>query len=217
MSDEFQTRRDIDRLYDDVYETQNGNVRFVAFKENSEYREKYTDIENRSDIGTIDAIIDSYNLTYKADTNHKHTKSDVTDFSHTHTSSDVTDLLDVIYPVGHIYMSITNSHPNVGTWVQIKDTFLLACGDTYSNGATGGEASHTLTESEMPSHSHRLNGWEVIISQNGNTGNAGLSSGTLVHPERQDSQARYTQTTGSGQAHNNMPPYMAVYVFKRTE
>lgn len=204
MSDEWQLRKDIDRFrtfLDDLENT-------LTERFGEGYSTLMDVFQNYYDISQIQALLQG-----KSDTDH------------THTSSDVTDLLDVIYPVGHIYMSITNSHPNIGTWVQIKDTFLLACGDTYNSDgdvdtAQHGEATHTLTESEMPSHSHRLNGWEVIISQNGNTGNAGLSSGTLVHPEREDNQARYTQNTGGSngttQPHNNMPPYMAVYVYKRT-
>jgi microcystin-dependent protein len=67
------------------------------------------------------------------------------------------DKWETIYPVGSIYMSVNNIDPSVvfgGTWQQIKDKFLLASGDTYENGATGGEATHTLTVSEIPSHNH---------------------------------------------------------------
>jgi microcystin-dependent protein len=62
-----------------------------------------------------------------------------------------------IYPVGSIYMSVNNVNPSTifgGTWEQIKDKFLLACGDTYNNGATGGEATHTLNANEIPTHNH---------------------------------------------------------------
>ena len=46
-----------------------------------------------------------------------------------------------------------------GTWEQIKDRFILAAGDTYASGSTGGEATHTLTVDEMPQHNHSL-GWK---------------------------------------------------------
>lgn len=71
-----------------------------------------------------------------------------------------------VYPVGSIYMSVNAINPGTlfgGTWNQIKDKFLLACGDTYSNGETGGSATHTpsgsvgnhaLTTTEIPSHTH---------------------------------------------------------------
>ena len=61
------------------------------------------------------------------------------------------------FPIGSIYLSVNSTSPASlfgGTWEKIKDKFLLASGDTYSAGATGGEATHTLTIEEMPSHSH---------------------------------------------------------------
>ena len=66
-------------------------------------------------------------------------------------------LLNLIYPVGSIYWSSNNTNPGTlfgGTWTQIKDRFILAAGDSYTNGATGGAATVTLTVSNMPSHSH---------------------------------------------------------------
>ena len=74
-------------------------------------------------------------------------------------TTNATLTFDKVYPVGSIYMSVNNTSPASlfgGTWEQLKDRFLLGCGDTYSNGATGGEASHVLTEEEMPSHEHEL-------------------------------------------------------------
>ncbi len=67
------------------------------------------------------------------------------------------DILDFIYPVGSIYLTTNLINPQVtfgGTWEQIKDWFLLACGDAYLNGSIGGETNHTLTINEMPSHNH---------------------------------------------------------------
>ena len=64
---------------------------------------------------------------------------------------------ETIYPVGSIYMSVNNVNPSTvfgGTWTQIKDKFLLACGDTYNNGATGGSATHNLAVNQLPSHTH---------------------------------------------------------------
>ena len=66
-------------------------------------------------------------------------------------------LLNLVYPVGSIYWSSNNTNPATlfgGTWTQIKDRFILAAGDSYSNGATGGAATVTLTVNNMPSHSH---------------------------------------------------------------
>ena len=66
-------------------------------------------------------------------------------------------LLNLVYPVGSIYWSSNNTNPGTlfgGTWTQIKDKFILAAGDSYTNGATGGAATVTLTVNNMPSHTH---------------------------------------------------------------
>ena len=119
-------------------------------------------------------------------------------------------VFDMIYPVGSIYMIVNSTSPATlfgGTWEQIDDTFLLSAGDTYTAGATGGEATHTLTTDEMPSHSHRANiynqGSVISASSHATWGQSGNDNiaGTFV---------------GGGQAHNNMPPYLVVYVWKRT-
>ena len=74
------------------------------------------------------------------------------------------------HPVGSLYWTSVNENPAItfggGTWVQIKDRFVLAAGDTYTtvnqgNNTTGagagGEATHVLTEPELPSHKHSIN------------------------------------------------------------
>lgn len=64
------------------------------------------------------------------------------------------------HPVTTIYWTSDNRNPGDvygGTWKQIKDRFILACGDTYTNGATGGNANTTLAVENLPSHSHGLN------------------------------------------------------------
>ena len=117
------------------------------------------------------------------------------------------------YPVGSIYMSVNNTDPSTlfgGTWEQIKDMFLLSAGDTYAAGSTGGEAQHTLTVEEMPEHQHSLH-YRSIYSGDGSTSaitSKSYSSGST-------SKENGAIATGGGQAHNNMPPYLAVYVWKR--
>ena len=71
-----------------------------------------------------------------------------------------TSLLNFIYPVGSLYWSSNPTNPSTlfgGTWKQIKDRFILAAGDTYTNGEIGGNATTTLTEANLPSHTHGLN------------------------------------------------------------
>ena len=127
------------------------------------------------------------------------------------------DLLNLIYPVGSIYMSVNNTSPaNLfgGKWEQIKDTFLLACGDTYKNGETGGEATHTLTIDEMPVHNH-----DISTSGDNNmiwTKIGSCQSGTGVSCVNDWGNGLHIENSGGGQPHNNMPPYLAVFVWKRT-
>lgn len=128
-------------------------------------------------------------------------------------------------PIGSIYLSVNNINPSTyfgGTWEQIKDKFLLCCGNTYSAGSTGGEATHKLTINEMPSHGHDL----VYGNKDSNSGlvisyyDGGYNSLSIENWAWRGSGVRqniYARNEGGSQAHNNMPPYLAVYVWKRTK
>lgn len=137
-----------------------------------------------------------------------------------------------VYPVGSIYMSVNSTSPATlfgGTWTQLKDRFLIGTGSTYSNGATGGEATHKLTPAEMPSHAHIQQATEAYTSWArkqvqivGSTSSGSkqdvstvATSGTL-NAAGVYASAVYTQQNGGDGAHNNMPPYLAVYMWKRT-
>lgn len=137
----------------------------------------------------------------------------------THTGAELDDAVSIalnIYRVGSIYMSVNPTNPSTlfgGTWERIKDRFLLSAGDTYGAGDTGGEATHALTINEIPSHRHTHN-----ISH----------TYTSYPPSHESSQDGYratawkdgngsvTEYAGGGAAHNNMPPYLAVYMWVRT-
>ena len=112
-------------------------------------------------------------------------------------------------PVGYVYLSLDATSPAAlfgGTWERIVDRFLLAGSSvSYPVGSTGGAATHTLTISEMPRHQHiyTLSGGSLT----GGTGHADWSQG--AHQEWS------TQATGGSAAHNNMPPYLSVYMWKR--
>lgn len=124
--------------------------------------------------------------------------------------------LDSVYPVGSIYMSVSETSPQTlfgGTWERIKDRFLLASGDSYAAGATGGETAHTLSVEEMPIHGHSFL-VNIQHSDGGVTSGEALTSGLQVGGRR-----RYldqTENSGGNQPHNNMPPYLAVYMWVRT-
>ena len=121
-----------------------------------------------------------------------------------------------IYPVGAIYMSVSSTSPASlfgGTWEQIQNRFLLAAGDTYAAGKTGGEATHTLTVEEMPAHSHSFTYPVSCNPTSENQVNYNWGTETV----RFQNTSTGTENAGGGSAHNNMPPYLAVYVWKRTE
>lgn len=116
------------------------------------------------------------------------------------------------YPVGAIYLSADSTSPASlfgGTWEQLRDRFLLGAGDIYPAGSTGGEAAHELTVNEMPSHNHTMND-PVVSGEKG-----GTVSGMVWHPTSYDFGKRATASNGGSQAHNNMPPYLAVYMWQR--
>lgn len=132
-------------------------------------------------------------------------------------------LSDIIYPVGSIYMSVNSTNPSNyfgGTWEQIKGRFLLGCGDNgdgwnYSPNSTGGEATHTLTINEIPSHQHNGIYWYGRpFSLDGGSNAISLSQGWSA--ANADTTGGFgTGHTGGSQGHNNLPPYLAVYIWKR--
>lgn len=131
--------------------------------------------------------------------------------------NNLSNTIDILTPsIGEIYITTSSEHPSVkfgGVWEQIKDMFLLAAGDTYSVGSTGGEATHTLTIDEMPSHNHIFNRHQLwrteSVPESGESNGYGASNKTLtVYSDN-------TSSTGENQSHNNMPPYLSVYVWKR--
>lgn len=133
----------------------------------------------------------------------------------------IANLWSTIYPVGSIYMSVIDISPEElfgGTWERIKDTFLLAAGDTYAGGEVGGEATHTLTEAEMPKHNHavRIDGNEYYAKSTNSLDTENGNTRGLYMVGESDSGVLSTVEEGGGDSHNNMPPYLAVYVWKRT-
>lgn len=101
----------------------------------------------------------------------------------------------------------------------MTDKFIVGAGSSYSVGATGGEASHTLTVEELPSHNHNLR----YYSSSGGQGHSAMRVGTSTSASDYvtPNSVKTTSTddvivnTGGGQAHNNIPPYYALcYIMK---
>lgn len=138
---------------------------------------------------------------------------------------------DNIYPVGSIYISTNSTSPALyygGNWERIKGQFLLGSDDsTYTLGATGGEAEHALTYAQMPNHRHIVGTKRIHDSADGYADVYKSSMGTVEYPlARYNGSAYYdldyTTYAGSygrsddtGWPHNNMPPYLVVYIWKR--
>lgn len=154
-------------------------------------------------------------------------------------------IVNLIYPIGSIYMSMNSTNPSElfgGTWEQIAQGRCLigagtgtdSCSEskTFTAGDTGGEYNHVLTVEEMPSHNHsisssnigdhyhtwysgRYGGSEYSTSADAaGVGAEGYSHKTLSAGSHSHTMA--ISSEGSGSAHNNLPPYMGLYVWKRT-
>lgn len=130
----------------------------------------------------------------------------------TNIKNSINEYWKTIYPVGSIYISTSSTfNPQSvwgGTWVKTADgRCLIGASDTYPLGSTGGEAEHTLTVNEMPRHKHTVD----IVN--------GVNSGTEGHTTYwgHSGTTRFdTDYAGQGLAHNNMQPYLAVYIWERT-
>lgn len=150
--------------------------------------------------------------------------------------SRIADTLKCIYPVGAIYISASEVNPSqifkFGEWQQIKDRFLLSVGDSHVAGETGGEEKHQLTSSELPKlggyfamHGtanatgtvlHQvgdIQGYSKLLSAYGEANSTRKDGGTTVNDA--GSIDGVAIQFGDNQPHNNMPPYLAVYVWKR--
>lgn len=165
----------------------------------------------------------------------------------------ISSIVDAIYPVGSIYMSVNAANPATlfgGTWEQIKGRFLLGTGTPDDNtnhfwgdnlthdgtnkynesaGTAGGEAMHTISEGEMPAHTHpSFNGGDWGFPEmNGVPNKSGIWSGPIQTGDGLMFGAVNDGTTymalqattgskGNNTPHNNMPPYYTVYMWKRT-
>ena len=130
----------------------------------------------------------------------------------------IRSVLDFFYPVGSIYISTSSTfNPQTawgGTWKKTADgRCLIGASDKYPLRSTGGEAEHTLTVNEMPTHRHsssRIN-WYNNLQTYGISVNIVAKSNLKV-----DGPDINTSYTGNSKAHNNMQPYLAVYIWERT-
>ena len=128
-------------------------------------------------------------------------------------------LLNKIYPVGSIYISVSSASPASflgGTWEKIEDRFLLACGQKYLAGSKGGEENHSHGLSsgfaDIMVGSRGLRVRETVRHTFSPSDKASLS-GYETDSGTSDWAAQLSGATDLG---NNMPPYLAVNMWKRT-
>lgn len=123
--------------------------------------------------------------------------------------------LQDVYPIGSIYMSMNSTNPatslGFGTWSAVQGKFLVGVSsETEFNtaGKTGGAKTVTLSTANMPSHNHSISGigqGALLAPQMGSNADVIVPSGSMS-----------TGYSGSGTAHNNLPPYFAIYIWTRT-
>ena len=140
--------------------------------------------------------------------------------------------IEKAYPVGSIYMNASDdTNPatllGVGTWERFGQGRVLVSQDSTDAdfdgiGETGGEKEHQLTENEMPSHNHQLFGQSSSDTTSAGIGRdargimgdrAGFSDDYGYFNSGDNS---YVNTKGSDSPHNNLQPYITVYMWVRT-
>ena len=132
------------------------------------------------------------------------------------------NLADAFYPVGSIYMSVNSNSPAAlfgGTWEQIKDKFLLSAGDTYEAGSEGGNDTHTHNSGDLFAMISVADMNSAMRFQEKTVTAHYRNRGILVPDGVKDEAASYfttgTEVGGTTAKGINMPPYLAVYVWKR--
>lgn len=143
-------------------------------------------------------------------------------------SATVQKILNSVYPVGSIYISTSSTSPASflgGTWQRLYDRMLVGGGNSYSCGATGGAATVALTQAQTPSVTGSITMHQAGVSTNVNAVSGCFSSGLTNNNTNRDGGTKNSGSVsigvinfsngGQNQAHENMPPYLAVYMWQR--
>ena len=138
------------------------------------------------------------------------------------------NIVDMIYPIGSIYMSVNDVNPNIlfgSQWERIgQGRTLIGEGiwtdsnnetKTFSNGTTGGEYSHTLTRNEIPNHYHPYTTAPQLYAERDTSASQIISPSTGASKSvKKNTDYQYTEG-GTDKPHNNIQPYLVVYMWKR--
>lgn len=118
-------------------------------------------------------------------------------------------LIDTVYPVGSIYLAYNHTNPGTlfpgTTWARIYGAFPWFTDANGQIGLTGGERTVTLTVENLPAHDH-----------GGTYTNAGTSRTHAWLASGGSAMGYDTVSTGGGDPHNNMPPYIQISAWRRT-
>lgn len=127
-----------------------------------------------------------------------------------------------LYNVGDIFISTVNDNPSIrfgGTWELLAPGKTLVCIDTDDTdfnepGKTGGEKSHKLVKEELPRYDLSSNNGFGIEWKGGHNGNVGYSNSQNQYSQNAWGQ-RELMSMGGDKPHNNLQPYITVYMWKR--
>lgn len=135
----------------------------------------------------------------------------------TNLESQINSIASKLFPVGSIYISVTNTNPSSflgGTWVAFGQGRTLVGVDTSQSEfntvqKTGGAKTVTLDIAHIPPHSHVIPNGYLDNQIDADVRASGVGSYL-------SGMGTSTAITGSGQAHNNLQPYITVYFWRRT-
>lgn len=133
--------------------------------------------------------------------------------------------LDLVYPIGSIYITVNNTNPaNLfgGTWEQIRDRFLLAAGTNYPINSIGGSSTHTHTLGNGYAQATYIwlsNENRLVLNRKSVGAYTANRYTTTAAPSYTDQNlggiTDAISLGGNTDSSSNMPPYIAVYVWKR--
>lgn len=187
----------------------------------------YTDADTGVEPGT-------YTVSSEDGTTVKVTLKALTENAKADTAVQPGDILDLVYPVGSIYMSCNATSPGAlfgGTWERIEGSFLFAADDQHQAGSTGGSAAVTLTAQNIPQMTGQLgycdggfvpaNGYARSVIKSGTGGGGTVLEGKTGSLSDRDPTGYYDSSlvrvgTSSPSSISILPPYLAVYIWRRT-
>lgn len=135
---------------------------------------------------------------------------------------DPKELLNKIYPIGSIYMSVKNVSPESflgGKWEPIQDTFLLAAGTSYAAGTSGGTATTSHYHWQSVGADLGLSGGDTIYFNRNDAVDTRVLENvqkTMIHNGATQGVGTVRQDSTSAATLDNMPPYLTVYMWQRT-